>query len=280
MTVNDIFEELDTLYNQQWFDDAEEKFYNHPSNKNKENSFLITFINEPNDNKILNKLITFEDFVLGARDEVIDSVNDEIEENKLEIIGELPNGYPDYKLPEDVQFNSSNEWYPIPSLGIWEKKMIAKIDRSLSLISNLAEKELFINSLDTIIKNYKDSFEVNNKRSAILSKQLNLLYSYISNIGEEISEINTLIEENTENIVLNFNLDQTDLARLIKLLIEKGILENSKKSDNLILKWFSRNATVKSNTAKRILPKSLDAVFRRLARKQNLDLNTWFNNLG
>ena len=280
MTVNDIFEELDTLYNQQWFDDAEEKFYNHPSNKNKENSFLITFINEPNDNKILNKLITFEDFVLGARDEVIDSVNDEIEENKLEIIGELPNGYPDYKLPEDVQFNSSNEWYPIPSLGMWEKKMIAKIDRSLSLISNLAEKELFINSLDTIIKNYKDSFEVNNKRSAILSKQLNLLYSYISNIGEEISEINTLIEENTENIVLNFNLDQTDLARLIKLLIEKGILENSKKSDNLILKWFSRNATVKSNTAKRILPKSLDAVFRRLARKQNLDLNTWFNNLG
>ncbi|MBP9739167.1 MAG: hypothetical protein KBD28_00655 [Chitinophagaceae bacterium] len=251
MTVNDIFEELDTLYNQQWFDDAEEKFYNHPSNKNKENSFLITFINEPNDNKILNKLITFEDFVLGARDEVTDSVNDEIEENKLEIIGELPNGYPDYKLPEDVQFNSSNEWYPIPSLGIWKKKMIAKIDRSLSLISNLAEKELFINSLDTIIKNYKDSFEVNNKRSAILSKQLNLLYSYISNIGEEISEINTLIEENTENIVLNFNLDQTDLARLIKLLIEKGILENSKKSDNLILKWFSRNATVKSNTAKR-----------------------------
>ena len=89
-----------------------------------------------------------------------------------------------------------------------------------------------------------------------------------------------MIEENTENIVLNFNLDQTDLARLIKLLIEKGILENSKKSDNLILKWFSRNATVKSNTAKRILPKSLDAVFRRLARKQNLDLNTWFNNLG
>ena len=213
MTITEIFEELDTIYNQAWFDDAKKKFYNHPANKNKDESFSVTVIDEVNDQNELTRIITFEDFALGIRDNKFDYIHDDHENDKLEEAGLLPNGYPDMILPEGVHYISSDVYYPNPSLQDWHNKIIAKIDKSLSLITNLAEKELFIDAIDAIIKIHKESLRENKDRFDILSKILNNIYEYISDTSKEISELNTFIEDNEENKI-HFNLDQADLAKV------------------------------------------------------------------
>ncbi len=278
MTFTDIFEELTTIYDEAWFNDAYKKFKNHPSNINQEGSFSITIVIDDNTNERTEKVINFEDFVMGIRDEVCDSIYDSLENDKFIAVGQYKNGFPKYGLPDGVVYNPSSNFYPNPALNIWQKKLTSKINKSLSLITTLAEKELFLNALAAIIKEYKGLIGGTTLRSSILLNILNKVNLYISKLVGKISELNTFVEDyNGKFPVLDFNLDQASLAKLIKLLFEKSILDNSVTSSNEILEWFSRNSLVKSRTSKKILPKTLNAEFRRLSTNRDINLTDWFN---
>jgi hypothetical protein len=280
MNFIDIYEELINIYTVSWFEDAENKFKNHPSNKEKGDSFEVTYSVDYEKGSKFKKVISFEDFLKGANDIEYDDIYDEIQNNKLVTVGELPNGYPEQVLPEDEVYISSSIFYPNPTLNLWIDKLTLKIDKSLSLITSLAEKELFLNSIASVNKEYKELIKGKTLRSEILSNVLEEINSYISQLVEDVSELNTFIEDKSkEATLLNFNLDQANLAKLIKLLIDEKIIDDTSSSRNEIVKWFSRNSLVKSKNSKRVLPRTLDTESRRLSRNKHLNLKDWFNNL-
>ena len=246
-----MFEELNTIYNQAWFDAADEKFYNHPANKNREASFSITIIDEFNEGSLLSKLITFEDFVLGVRFDEFDNMWDESEMDKLVQVDGLPDGSPVYELPSDVVFKSSEEYYPAVSLSVWKSKIIGKIDKSLDLISNLSDKDAYLGSLNETIQIYKTEFsEVQNIRKKILDNVINDLLNYIADNTAELKEIQIFINSKTVESKIHLNLTQVNLAKLIYVLNRKEILDLSHSTESAIIDFFSNNFLVKDRSVK------------------------------
>ena len=107
MTINEIFDELDTIYNQAWFDDAQYKFNTHPSNEGNKDTFQITIREYEIEYKSYTKIITIDDFVLGARDDAFDDLQDDSQESKFEDHGELPTGERNRKLIQGEQYKPS-----------------------------------------------------------------------------------------------------------------------------------------------------------------------------
>ncbi len=280
MTITEIFEELNTIYNQAWFDDAEKKFYEHPSNIKRENNFSITLTDPEEDDFTM--VITFENFVFGARDNKFDDIYDEREMDKLEQVGYLPNGYPDMILPEGEHFKSSEEYYPVGSLQDWKNKIIAKIDKSLSLITNLADKDAYLDSLNETIQIYKTEFsEVQNIRKKILDNVINDLLNYIADNTAELKEIQIFINSKTVESKIHLNLTQASLAKLIYVLNRKEILDLSYSTETAIIDFFSNNFLVKERSIKNtnyVSLKNLWVAYEKAKKKFHKDA-VWFDSI-
>lgn len=258
MTITEIFEELDTVYNEEWFNDAQYKFNTHPSNEGNKDTFSITIRDYEIEYKSYSKIITIDDFVLGARDDAFDDLQIDSQESKFEDDGELPNGERNRKLIQGEQYISSYEFYPELLLIHWRKKIILKINKDLSLIMSLAEKDAYFDVLDEVIEIYKTAFiTIGNIRNKVLINSLNFVIEYILQTKIETKEIHTFIKNKPIESKIRLNLNQEKLSKLIYLLIRNGIFDSE---DQQIITFFSNHFLVKKVSLKNTEYTSLNSL--------------------
>lgn len=272
MSIKKIFDELIEVYNQEWFDISKEKFRNHPSNKKNAEKFYVTiiiedeyFIPEPIE-------ISIYEFLCGVKDDKYDDIFDADQtDNNLEVKGELPNGYPEYRIKEGHTFLSSTTLYPSPSLNIWRHTIVNEIEECLKLVISLSDKENYFNYILDLVREYKETCEkiYKGEHNESILKILQEIQDFLYIKSERIFEIQSIIDECQEKI--HFNITQAQLSKLIYLLLNKNILDGGNLSE--VTNFFEKYTTVNKGNNK-VTPKTLSAAFRRL-NSGSKQINKW-----
>ena len=272
MSIEKLFEGLDNIYTGEWYNKGKGLFHNHPSNTNKKDSFKVKIFNDTVP-EYYEKNIDLNDFLCGVRDDSFDDWFDEKEmNNKLEPIGELPNGYPDYGLIKGKKLKHSSDFYPKPNFGEWKRMLKKEIDTSLKLITALGDKEKYFNYIKSEIKDRRKTIhnESINEFNEFIINQFKEIDDYISKQSERITEIQNIIDNDKITDKLAFNLSQSQLAKLIYLLKQKGFFEKNNVKE--ITDFFSKYTTVLQNNESK-KPNSLRAAFNKLNKEKSS--STW-----
>ena len=269
MDIRKIFGNLINDFDTAWFQDAESKFLNHPSNKNHASSFSISVEKSTEDGQFeyQEKIIELEDFLLGAKDDYFDTIHNELQEDEhVEIVGEIEPGEYDLQLKEGHEFHHSSTFYPTKNLKAWHNELLKEFSICLKFLSSLKEQDVFINYVANECRQLRQTIEelsYTEIHKQCLKKVLDKIQNQAIEQTQRIETLQTIIFDYEER--LPFNLSATQLNKLLLLFIEKGYLDIPK--DN-VTKFFERHCTV-LDKGKRVNPISLSSSFRRLYNKKN-----------
>lgn len=272
---NELIEQFWNTYNPGWYESSKEKFYAHPSNPERSHNFEVTIHSGDDDNLSCQiKTINLFDFLYGVHDDLFDDLHSDQEEDKLEIIGELPNGYPDYQIRKGENYISSNSFYPFPNLYKWERQFNLEKKLCIEMLVSLSDKERFYDYAMSQIQELKmhstsfDNIEFEN----ILNQFFKKLFDDLLIECSRVSKLQAILSE--DNGKLFFNINQAGLAKIIYLLIQKEILADA--SADTICHFFTTNAKVLSNKQKFVPPTTLSTEYRRLtSQAQKTKTSAW-----
>jgi hypothetical protein len=267
MQISDIFEELLTIYNEEWFNTAKDKFFNHPSNHNKANEFIGVSCEESDDGvSWKEKTIDLYKFLLGATNEHFDDIfSEQQEDNNLIQVGELPNGYPDFELKEGHTYTSSSSFYPTPNLQQWQLKINKEIRICLNLLGSLKEKDLFYDMVLYYSKERKEKIKESKDEEykELIFRFIDDFQTKIIQVSEKISYLQGIVGEHES--LIHFNLTQAKLARFLYLLINKKYFKEG--STRAIATFFIKHSTVTFKNSQKT-PSSLETEMKRLSSKK------------
>lgn len=271
MSLQEFFDEFSVKYNKEWFDLSKEKFLAHPSNENRSPTIEITIydLEEASSGNPWTqyKTINLFDFLKGANDDYFADAYYYDQEQNIEITGidEEKN-----EIIENISGKSTpplSSFYPTPNFSEWETKITKEIKACLDLLNSLQDKEVFFDFVLLLVKEQKALIKglYVDEHLVCLNTVLDEIATFTYKISDKIIGLQTVIGNFEKKI--EFEITQSQLSRLIYLLIEKGLI-NPLNSHEETLKLFSKYCLVKHKTTY-VNPNSLSSAFRRLTSIEN-----------
>ena len=274
MNIPDIFSELMTTYNKEWFEDSLYKFKNHPSNVTHDLKFNINCFDDSGNNYI--KELEFLDFLEGDRDDSFDKEYEkkmQLDYIKTKCDGNYSKFYIEQIYNGPIIFESP--YYHTNNLATWKNKIFNEIDFCMSYLNSLFEKDKFFNYITRLSKETKETIEASftSTHKEILLKTINQIIEDISKKSNKTGFLLEIIENQEDR--LNLNITQAQLAKLIFLLKNKELFYETSESD--ITSFFIKYCTVRKGK-KNKNPITLSDEYRRLkSEKKNKKMKEWAN---
>lgn len=262
--LDNLISEIHTTFNDKWFTDSKKLFRNHPAKK--KHKVIVKFSSLSENDDWIEKEVTLYDFLNGERDQCTDENFDEMEEHKLEQIGEY-----EYRVREGMVYKTSDKFYPNPTYKSYCNTIMDVLEKMLKSVLAFNDKRKIIayakNHLTDQLMYLKPSPSTDSNNTFIkeILERIETKYVYFDEVAEVL---------NSNQDFIHLNLKTAELARLYQYLFGKQIIKTPKK-DFLNFACQYIKIPGRDNKNPLVNKDSLDSEIKSLTSDKSKQYNSW-----